>query len=80
LSDWDVTSVTTMWGMFMFNGLSTANYNALLQSWADQNVQNDVAFDGGTSEATGAGATARSFLVDTFNWTIFDGDGDHYPF
>ncbi|MDH3326437.1 MAG: BspA family leucine-rich repeat surface protein [Gammaproteobacteria bacterium] len=76
ISEWDVTSVTSMSEMFAFGMLSTENYNALLQGWASQIVQNDVKFHGGDSKFSGNGAvTARSSLISTYGWKIIDGGG-----
>ena len=49
IGGWDISSVLDMASMFQSVTLSTPNYDALLIGWAAQQVQNDVAFDGGYS-------------------------------
>jgi len=75
VSGFDVQLVTTMAQMFLnANALSTANYDALLISWAAQTVKPDVAFHAGDATySAGAAATARAHLVNTHLWTILDG-------
>ena len=72
ISGWDVSSVTDMENMFNVAGLSTANYDALLQSWASLTLQSDVDFNAGSSIYC-LEETSRQFIVDNFNWTITDG-------
>ena len=64
-----------MGNMFLGATLSTANYNATLIAWADdQNATDSVGFHGGNSEPTGDGDTARADLISTDSWTITDGN------
>ncbi len=76
LSTWNVEAVTT--ADLMFNGitLSTANYDALLISWAAQTLTGTGNFHGGNSTYC-AGEAARA-TIDT-KWgagTVADGDLD----
>jgi len=73
LSSWDITSVTNMTGMFQGAELSYKNYDALIDSWAAQLVNDNVTFDGGNSKYTPRSATNRQNLIDNHNWTITDG-------
>ncbi len=73
LSAWDVSSVTTMASMFQDATLSTANYDALLITWAQRSVQDDVTFDGGSSTYSAAAADARQSLIADHGWIITDG-------
>jgi surface protein len=77
LSSWDVTAITTATGfMQSAAGLSTANYDALLISWAAQSVNTGVSISFGTSLFTAApsdAATAKSTLQTTYSWIISDG-------
>jgi len=75
LSSWQIGAVTDMANMFDGVTLSTANYDAILTSWAAQTVQSGVAFHGGNSKYTCGGAveTARQSLIDDDAWTITDG-------
>lgn len=83
LASWDVSSVTTMLHMFgdyngllsTSSGLSAANYEATLASWAGQSLQSNITFNGGTSTYCGA-ESIRQTIITTFNWTIADGGVD----
>jgi surface protein len=73
LGAWDVTSVISMDTMFMDMALSVENYDALLNGWSTLNLQNDFWFDAGNSKYSAAGAAARQYIIDTYNWGISDG-------
>lgn len=89
LSHWDISSVeykerwifspghARFFGLDeMFSGvtLSTANYDALLQSWSNQSVHNNMQFNGGyNSKYSQSSKEARSRLINEYNWTIIDG-------
>ncbi len=69
LSRWQIASATNMGSMLSGTGLSIANYDAILISWAAQEVQNDVSF-GVEGLQYCAGNDARQSLIDDHNWTI----------
>lgn len=71
LGGWDISKVETMEGMLSTTSLSTANYDALLNGWASQNVQQGVMF-GASAKYSNAAAPARDKLVNTHGWDIFD--------
>ncbi|HOZ37849.1 MAG TPA: BspA family leucine-rich repeat surface protein [Anaerolineaceae bacterium] len=71
LSSWNIANVTYLSNMFTGVTLSTANYDALLNGWAAQTLQNGVPFHGGYSQYC-AGETARASLA-ARGWTITDG-------
>ncbi|NRA85485.1 MAG: BspA family leucine-rich repeat surface protein, partial [Gammaproteobacteria bacterium] len=73
IGNWDVSSVTDMASMFGNVALSTANYDALLDSWSQLSLQNDVVFSAGKSTYSSPFQTARDTLTNTFNWTVIDG-------
>tara|TARA_R100001377_G_C3185415_1_gene108341 strand:- start:553 stop:1530 length:978 start_codon:yes stop_codon:yes gene_type:complete len=75
LANWDITSVTTATNFLDTSGISNANYDATLISWAAQSITNAVSIDFGNSQFTSGGAseTARNTLINTFGWTIVDG-------
>jgi len=88
LSHWNISSVeykerwlsTPGIGRFfgldsMFDGvtLSTANYDALLQSWSAQEVHHDMYFGAGSSKYSKASKGARERLIKEHGWTIEDG-------
>jgi len=78
ISTWQIDSLTNASGMLSDSAMSTANYDALLQSWDTQagnkgvtGVQlgaSGVTFTGGS-----AAETARDSLINDHNWTINDG-------
>jgi len=78
ISSWQIDSLTDAGRMLESSGLSTANYDALLQSWDTQagnkgvtGVQlgaSGVTFTGGS-----AAETARDSLINDHGWTINDG-------
>ena len=78
-SGWDIRNVESATNMFYSsNALSTANYDALLISWAAQTVQPNVAFHAGDATYTSGGAAeaAHDVLTGAPNlWTITDGGG-----
>ena len=75
LSGWKIGAVTNA-SNFMQNidGLSTANYDALLISWSQQ-TPNSLTINFGGSKYTGGGTAeaARNTLINTYGWTIIDG-------
>jgi surface protein len=73
ISGWDVSQVINMNSMFYNAGLSTANYDALLNSWSNLTLQNNVDFHAGSSTYSCLSEDARDILVNTFNWSISDG-------
>jgi len=78
ISSWQIDSLTDARDMLDNTAMSTANYDALLQSWDTQagnkgvtDVQlgaTGVTFTGGS-----AAATARNSLINDHGWTINDG-------
>jgi surface protein len=73
LSDWDVTSLEEAAFFAEQSALSTANYDALLISWAAQAVKSGVQFSVGSTQYTSAAQNARDTLVNTYGWDITDG-------
>lgn len=73
VGSWNVSSVTDMYNMFMGVTLSTNNYDDLLISWSELNLQQSVSFHGGYSQYTNQAAVARQSIIDTFSWLIKDG-------
>ena len=75
LSDWDVSNVTDMRVMFSNSALSTDNYDAILNSWSEQNLNQNIEL-GAQGINYCDGETARQKLIDDFGWTIEDGGLD----
>jgi surface protein len=69
LGNWDVTKVSDMSYMLNSSGLSTANYDATLISWAGQNVKPNVHL-GASGLKYCLGQTARNYLTSTKGWQI----------
>ena len=72
LGGWNVTSLTNAIGMFNGVTLSTDNYDALLNGWYTQNLQNSVTFSGGNSLYC-TGEVSRDDIISTYGWNISDG-------
>ena len=85
IGNWDITSVSNFL-LFLTNSndLSTANYDAILIGWEatlqatypnGSGYTPSISINFGDSEYTGGGAaeTARTSLINNFNWTITDG-------
>jgi surface protein len=66
-----VSSVSNMSNMFNESGLSTDNYDGILNNWSQQNVQSDV-FLGADGINYCNGANARQILIDNNGWIITD--------
>jgi len=76
LGSWDVAHISDFTNAFIdtANPLDTTTYDSLLIGWASQNLQSNVALNmGGSQYSSGAAATARQTLVNTYSWTITDG-------
>lgn len=71
LDNWDVSSITDMTHFLVNTGLCTENYDATLNSWATQAIQDGVTLDAWDSKYSEAGAEARVILAE--KWTITDG-------
>jgi surface protein len=66
ISNWNVSSVTYMAYMFDNSGLSTLNYDALLNGWSTQTVQQGVTMEANAT-AYFDGVAARQDLRDTYS-------------
>ena len=72
ISQWSISSVTTMRNMFFSVSLSTPNYDALLNSWSELAVENNVTFGVGGSQLSSSSQAAKAILVGK-GWVISDG-------
>jgi surface protein len=81
ISSWDFTGCNgrnDLRDFFRNAQLSTSNYNALLVRWRNQ-IDNmnfngqDMLVNMGSSRRSGTGASARSYLINEYDWTISDG-------
>jgi len=73
ISSWRVGKVRSMKEMFLGVKLSTQNYDALLNGWADQILTAGVQFNAGDSIYSCDGKDARDKLTNIWEWIIFDG-------
>jgi surface protein len=69
LSNWNITSANSMDFMLSNSGLSTAHYDALLNSWTNEPVKTNVPL--GAHNLKYCNATAsRNNLISSYGWTI----------
>jgi surface protein len=84
LSSWNIINVTNFGNCLAAAGLSTVNYDALLIGWEatlqatypnGSGYSPVIAFSASPSKFTSGGAaeTAKTSLINNFNWTISDG-------
>jgi len=78
ISSWEIDSLTDASRMLESSAMSTANYDALLQSWDTQAGNKNVTgvqlgASGVTYTGGSAAETARDSLINDHNWTINDG-------
>jgi surface protein len=52
---------------------TTTNYDALLNSWANKELQTGIEFYGGISQYSASSLSARNSLINDKGWTIYDG-------
>ena len=78
LGIWNISSVTDMTGMLSNTNLSIENYDNTLVGWAGQAPQNNVILGAMGLEYCG-GESARTDLINTYNWTITD-DSKNCPY
>lgn len=75
LSNWDISNVTNMYMIFHSSGLSTTNYDKILNGWAQQTVQMNVELGAETINYCESEA-ARNYLITNYNWNIGDAGYD----
>jgi surface protein len=73
ISSWSVSSVTSMASILSNTSFSTTNYDLLLNSWASQNVNSNVAFGCSPTKYSAGGSASKDSLVNTKGWIISDG-------
>jgi uncharacterized repeat protein (TIGR01451 family) len=73
ISGWNVQALENAGSMFFGSGLTSANYEALLENWSAQTVQPNVTLGASTSYCSDAAAAGRAVLTGApNNWTIDD--------
>jgi len=73
LSSWDISEVTNMSDMFVGSRLSTQNYDKMLASWSKLDLNDHVTWGVGNTQYSPDVLYNRQYLVDTLEWTIYDG-------
>ena len=75
LANWDLTTVNFGSPIILPNatGISQANYDETLISWASQSLPSNKTLNMGGSQYSYEAAAARQTLIDTYGWTITDG-------
>ncbi len=73
IGGWDVSNVTDMFSMFSFSGLTTANYDVILDGWSQLELQQSVTFNVSSVQYSPSSQAARNILTDRFGWDITDG-------
>jgi len=78
ISSWQIDSLNDASSMLDNTAMSTANYDALLESWDSQAGNKGVTgvqlgASGVTFSANSDAATARDSLINDHGWTINDG-------
>ncbi len=71
LGSWNVSRVNNMERMLDGTNLSTSNYDNVLISWADQDLQSNVVFGASGLQYCHA-ETERQYIADEFDWNITD--------
>ena len=71
-SNWNVSALLNASNMFEGVTLPTVTYDALLNNWGAQVLQNGVSFSAGNSHFCNSGV-ARNNMINTFGWIITDG-------
>ncbi|SFV56212.1 Chitinase [hydrothermal vent metagenome] len=77
LGAWDISSLTSAKNLFRNTGLTVANYDDLLISWSQQNVQSNVTLSSDAQYCQGD--NARTSLIDNNGWTVKDGGANCVP-
>lgn len=74
---WDISQVSDMTNMFLLDTLPTTTYDAILNGWSNQIVQNGVTFFAGNSQYSnctiGGGEAGKNILSTNYSWSIYDG-------
>ena len=74
ISSWNLENIEDCSEMFNGVTLSNTNYEALLIGWNNQDLNQNIVFDGGNSKYSSDEAeAARQNMIDNDHWTITDG-------
>ena len=74
IGSWNIKNITTCAEMFNGVTLSNANYEGLLIGWNNQDLNQNIVFDGGNSNYfSNESVAAKHNMITNDNWTITDG-------
>ncbi|WMN07245.1 BspA family leucine-rich repeat surface protein [Marivirga arenosa] len=76
LGNWDISSITNMSNMLDNSGLSTANYDAIITGWAENQETPQGITLGAANLNYCNSAASRNDLINTYGWTIQDGTNE----
>ncbi|WP_299268673.1 BspA family leucine-rich repeat surface protein [uncultured Psychrosphaera sp.] len=71
VGNWDVSNVADVSYMFDGSGLSSENYDSLLNGWSLQILQRDLILDVSANYSS-ASEAARQLIMDAYHWAIND--------
>ena len=77
LEDWDVRNVLDATDLFRNTSISVPHYDALLISWSQQSLKNDVPLSSDAQYCQGD--DARNSLINDSNWTVSDNGSSCVP-
>ncbi|GHB72891.1 hypothetical protein GCM10008107_22880 [Psychrosphaera saromensis] len=69
LGEWDMSNVTNVTNMLSSSGLSTVNYDALLNGWSTQILKPNLNFSTNATVSS-AGLDAWQYIENTYNWVF----------
>ncbi len=73
LANWNISKVESLFNMFSYTSLSSVNYDAIINGWATQQVQNNVVLGAAAIQYTPEAEAARQGLIDNYEWSFLDG-------
>ncbi len=75
ISSWNVSHVAGMTNFFQIGsgGLSTVNYDKLLEAWSQEPLHTNILFTAGASKYCPSAAAARANIISNYSWSIQDG-------
>ena len=80
LSNWDISNVLSFTDFLNNVSLSKTNYDNLLISWSQQNLKENIVFNGGNSKYSyGEPVIARQSIITNYGWTFIDGGIEDLP-
>ncbi len=72
ISKWDISNVNDMSNIFTNSNLSTQNYDALLDSWSQLDLEENVTLGASNIHFSSDANASRQSIIDNFGWMIND--------